>query len=154
MLRLSAISFATAMAAITAAFAEDVPYATRPGHPVAALSELMGKIQFRHMKIWQALQARNWELLNYELSQTRESFDSAIVLYESIPIELIVAADKALGGLQTAAKAKAAPNVERGFAELTAACNSCHQAAQVGFIVMKTPGPSPFGDQEFAPTRK
>ena len=158
MLRVLALGFATAIAAMTVALSDDVPFATPPPtgsrHSVAALADIMGKIQLRHIKLWQALRSKNWELLDYELRRTRESFDTAVVLYDSIPIELIVAADKALVTLQQAVKAKDGPGLEPGFADLTAACNSCHQAAQIGFIVIKTPGPSPFGDQEFSPGQK
>ena len=158
MLRVLALGFATAIAAMTVALGDDVPFATRPPtgsrHSVAALADIMGKIQLRHIKLWQAARSKNWELLDYELRQTRESFDTAVVLYDSIPIELIVAADKALGKLQQVVKAKDGPGLEPGFADLTAACNSCHQAAQIGFIVIKTPGPSLFSDQEFSPGQK
>ena len=158
MLRVLALGFATAIAGMTAALSDDVPFATPlppgSGHSVAALADIMGKIQLRHIKLWQALRSKNWELLDYELRQTQESFDTAVVLYDSIPIELIVAADKALGTLQQVVKAKDGPGLEPGFADLTAACNSCHQAAQIGFIVIKTPGPSPFSDQEFSPGEK
>jgi hypothetical protein len=154
MLRAS-LSFAAAIAAVTAAFADDVPFATPPrtGHTVAALADIMGKIQLRHIKIWQAIKAKNWELLGYELGQTRDSFDTAVVLYNAIPIELILAVDKALGALQQAAEKKDVQNLERRFSDLTDACNSCHQAAQIGFIVIKGPGPSPFSDQEFSPQK-
>ena len=143
---------------MTAALSDDAPFATPPlpgsGHSVAALADIMGKMQLRHIKLWQALRSKNWELLDYELRQTRESFDTAVVLYNNIPIELIAAGDKALFALQQAVKAKDGPGLERGFADLTAACNSCHQAAQIGFIVIKTPGPSPFSDKEFSPRQK
>ena len=153
MLRALRLSFAVIVAAATAALADDIPFAAPPGpgHTITALADIMGKIQLRHIKIWQAIKSKNWELLGYELGQTRDSFDTAVVLYNAIPIELIVTADRALGALQEAAQKKDGQNLERGFSDLTVACNTCHQAAQVGFIVIKTPGPSPFSDQEFSP---
>jgi cytochrome c553 len=156
-LRILALTLAASIFVATAALADDVPFATPPssrsGHTVAALADIMGKIQLRHIKLWQALRSKNWDLLDYELGQTRESFDTAVVLYNAIPIELIVAADRALGALQQAVKAKDGSNLERRFADLTAACNSCHEAAGIGFIAIKTPGPSPFSDQEFSPQK-
>ena len=157
MLRALSLSFAAAVALATAALADEVPFAAppapRPGRTLAALADIMGKIQLRHMKLWQAIEAKNWGLLDYELSQTRESFDTAVILYNNIPIELIVDVDKDLGLLLEAVKAKDALSLERGFSGLTAACNNCHQAAGVGFIVIKRPGPSPFTDQDFAPQK-
>jgi hypothetical protein len=157
MLRALSLSFAAGVAMVTAALADETPFAVppppRPGHTLAALADIMGKIQLRHMKLWQAIETKNWGLLDYELSQTRESFDTAVILYDNIPIELIIDVDKELGLLLEAVKAKDAPSLERGFAGLTAACNSCHQAAGIGFIVIKRPGPSPFTDQDFSPQK-
>lgn len=158
MLRALLLSLAAASLAITGALADEAPFATPPptgsGYTVAALADIMGKIQLRHIKLWQALRSKNWDLLDYELSQTRESFDTAVVLYNAIPIELIIAADKALSALQQAAKAKDGQNLERSFADLTTACNGCHQAVGKGFILIKAPGSSPFSDQEFTPMQK
>jgi len=158
-------AFIAAFAAVAAAAAPTLgaesPFAASavsargsPGTPVAQLEELMGEIQFRHMKIWYAVKSKNWALLEYELKHLRDSFDGAVVLYQNIPIEFIVAVDRPIGALQGAAASKDASKLERGFAELTTACNSCHQAAQVGFIHIRTPTASPFGDQEFAPNQK
>ena len=106
------------------------------------------------MKIWYAIKSRNWDLMEYELKHVRDSFDGAVVLYQNIPIELIVAVDRPIGALQAAAKSKSGSQLERDFEDLTAACNACHQAAEVGFIQIRTPTGSPFSDQDFAPNRK
>ena len=66
----------------------------------------MGKIQLRHMKLWDAIKHQNWALLDYELEQTKDSFGNAVVLYRNIPVEFIVAAGKPLSEMQKAAKAK------------------------------------------------
>ena len=129
MFRALALGIAMTIAAVTAALSDDVPFATPPvPPPVAALSDIMGKIQLRHIKLWRAYRSKNWELLGYELRQTRESFDTAVALYESIPIELIVAVDSALGAIQQAVKAKDGPSLERGFADLTGTANDLDQA--------------------------
>ncbi|MGA9763229.1 MAG: hypothetical protein WBQ49_00925, partial [Rhodomicrobium sp.] len=126
----------------------------QPGAPVPALGDIMGKIQFRHIKLWYAIKERNWGLMDYELDQIKDSFNNAVILYRNIPVEFIVAADEPLSALQKAANMKDGSKLERDYAALTAACNSCHKAAGVGFIVMKTPTSFPFGDQEIAPQRK
>jgi len=38
-----------------------------------------------------------------------------------------------------------------GFDELTKACNACHQAASVGFIVLERPPQNPYTNQGFSP---
>jgi hypothetical protein len=39
------------------------------------------------------------------------------------------------------------------FDKLTEACNSCHQAANRGFIIVKRPAQSNFSNQDFTPAR-
>jgi len=119
--------------------------------PAAALSDIMEKIQAQHIKLWYAMKFKNWGLINYEIAQLEDSFNNAAVLYQNIPIEYIVAADKPLIPLQDAVKAKVASKLEAGFRDLTAACNSSHRAAEVGFISIKTPTFYPYTDQEILP---
>ena len=37
--------------------------------------------------------------------------------------------------------------------ELTEGCNACHQAANVGMVVIKVPDASSFPDQDFRPRK-
>lgn len=142
--------------AIIPARAGDVPFAVPPrpnpaptNETVASLADIMGKIQTRHIKLWQAIEHKNWLLVDYEVGQVRDSLVNSVLLYRNIPVEFLVAADKPLATLQEAAKSKDAPKLKRGYFDLTAACNSCHEAAQVGFIHIQTPSSSPFSDQKF-----
>jgi hypothetical protein len=48
-----------------------------------------------------------------------------------------------------AAKARDYSGYTKAFDELTAGCNGCHAAGQVGFIRIQTPTSSPFSDQNF-----
>ena len=41
----------------------------------------------------------------------------------------------------------------KGFNELTAACNACHEGIGRGFIVIQVPTASPFSDQSFVRRR-
>ena len=160
MRRLS-LSIALAMIAIVPALGQEVPFAEpplpepgQPGNSVPSLGDIMGNIQLRHIKLWYAIEFKNWQLLDYELGLTKESLFNAAILYRNIPVEYVGAADKPLNALQEAAKSKDGSKLKRGFADLTAACNSCHEAAQVGFIVIETPTSSPFSDQKFLPAQK
>ena len=161
MRRMLSLSLAIFLAAGTPALAGEVPFAApppplpgQPGSYLAPLPEIMGKIQFRHIKLWEAIKHRNWELLDYELGQIKDSFGNAVILYRNIPVEFIAAAGKPLGDMQKAPKAKDSSQLERGYTELTAACNNCHKAAGAGFIVIKTPASSPFSDQDFSTKEK
>jgi len=111
----------------------------------------MGQIQLRHIKLWNAIKFKNWGLLGYELQQIKDGLTDAAMLYRNIPVEYVASAAKPLALLQEAAKAKDISKLKRGFNELTTACNSCHRAGGVAFILIKTPASSPFSDQEFAP---
>jgi hypothetical protein len=155
------LSIALAIVAILPALGEDVPFAAPPppnlgqsSTYLASLGDIMGKIQSRRIKLWYAIKSKNWELLDYELSQIRNSFENAVIFYRNIPVDFIVSADKPLIALQEAVKSKDGAKLERGFADLTTACNNCHKAAQVGFIFIQTPTYSPFSDQKFQPTHK
>ena len=161
MRRLPILGLATLLAAGAPALAGDVPFAAppapMPGEPsayLAPLAEIMGKIQLRHMKLWEAIKHRNWGLVDYELDRTGDSFANAVILYRNIPVEFIASAGKPLSDMQKAAKGRDGAQLERGHAEHTAACNNCHQAAGVGFISIKTPASSPFNDQDFSQKEK
>src|ERR1700692_621005 len=58
-------------AAAKPAEAAKEPYA--PG-----LGEIMTLTQMRHLKLWLAGAAKNWELADYELDELKEGFDDAI----------------------------------------------------------------------------
>jgi hypothetical protein len=141
--------------------AEEVPFAapppTPPGHslsPPAGLADIMGKTQLRHIKLWFAIKSRNWDLMNYELGHLRDSFETAVILYQNIPVDYIIGADKPLVALQAAIKAKASTKLEPLYAELTAACNACHEAANIAYIKIETPTSWPFSNQRYAPKKK
>jgi hypothetical protein len=158
MRHLPTIAFAIA-AVIAPAAAEDiVPYAYRPPTAgpiyVPGLGDIMSTIQWRHLKLSYAGQLRNWELASYELGQIRESLSNAARLYQNIPIEKITMVEQPLVALSDAITTKNSSHFTKAFADLTKACNSCHAAANVGFIVIQVPTVSPFSNQSFKRTAK
>ncbi|HEY0145316.1 MAG TPA: hypothetical protein VGB93_04015 [Methylovirgula sp.] len=118
-----------------------------------ALSDAMELTQLRHIKLWLAGNAKNWPLANYELTQLKDTFDKTAVLYLNIPVEYIASVEKPLGTLADAVAAKDSVQFRRGFMALQTACNECHKAADVGFVVIQTPMVSVFPDEKFAPVR-
>jgi hypothetical protein len=123
------------------------------------LADLMGATQLRHFKLSFAGSLKNWELAGYELTQMRKSFEAAARLYpqfNDVALAKLVAdvSRPALNGIDKAIAAKDGAAFSQSFKGLTEACNSCHRAASVGFIVVRVPTTSPFSNQTFAPAQK
>lgn len=138
------------------AFAESVPFAVAPelrptsnNAYVPSLGEIMQIVQFKHIKLWQAGSALNWHLAAFEVDQIRDTFLRTAMFYEGIPTNYVVAVEEPLSRMKQAARTGDSPSYESGYAKLTEACNACHRAAKVGFIVIRTPTSSPFADQKF-----
>ena len=119
MKRLLPLSSAMAIISAAPALGGDVPYAApplampgQPATPVLAPGDIMGKIHFRHIKLWYAIKDRNWGLIDYELDRIKDSFNNAVILYRNIPVEFIAAADAPLAALQKAAKSKDGSKLE------------------------------------------
>jgi len=126
---------------------------------VPDLGDLMGATQLRHIKLSFAGNLKNWDLASYQVAQIRKTFEAAAKLYpifQDVPLAKIVAdvSEPALKEIDQSIKAKDSAAFLRSFRKLTEACNSCHQAAKVGFIVMRVPTASPFSNQSFPPAQK
>ena len=69
------------LAAVLAVAVLPVPAAAQPQAPAGyapGLGEIMTLTQMRHLKLWFAGDAKNWELADYELDELKEGFDDAI----------------------------------------------------------------------------
>lgn len=118
------------------------------------LADIMGAVQFRHLKLSIAGQRQNWELAAYEFELVKSGLVEAIALYDNIPVENITMVDGPLKALDSAIAAKNGAAFGKAFQQLTAGCNSCHQSIGRGFIVMSVPTASPFSNQSFAPPKR
>ena len=131
----------------------------KPSSYVPGLGEFMGRIQVDHAKLWLAGDARNWELAGYQLSELKEVFSDVqdlVPRYHNIPVGDMI--DAIITGTVTELEgAIAGPDFNKfsaSFDSLTAACNSCHQAANRGFIIIRRPAQSNFSNQDFSPAAK
>ena len=131
----------------------------RPSSYVPGLGEFMGRIQVDHAKLWLAGEARNWELAGYELGELKEVFSDVqdlVPRYHNIPVGDMI--DAIITGtvteLEGAIAARDFSKFSASFDGLTAACNSCHQAANRAFIVIRRPAQSNFSNQDFSPAAK
>ena len=76
-------------------------------------------------------------------------FVRTAIFYQGIPANYVLALKAPLADMQSASAAGDSERYFAGYTKLTQACNMCHQAAHVGFIVIKTPSGSPFTDEKF-----
>jgi hypothetical protein len=129
---------------------------TPPGETyVPHLGDIMSAIQTRHVKLWYAGKAANWDLASFELRQLKANLIEAARFYEGIPVSNVTTMAAPLQSVEEAIGAKDHVRFSRTFSELTAACNGCHGSMERAFIVIRTPTePQPFGGQSFSPPGK
>ena len=118
---------------------------------VPRLGDIMNSIQSRHIKLWFAGMARNWELADYELHQIEAGLMEAAVLYKGIPATNVTTMAEPVRSITDAIEAKDSKRFAKAVGELTDGCNACHQSIGRGFIVIQAPTASPFSNQSFAP---
>ena len=122
---------------------------------VPRLNTLMMVTQLGHFKLWYAGAVQNWPLANYELTQIRANIVDANKLYPNNSKSDMSVMKPPADDLDDAIKAKDSAKFRSAFSRLTAACNSCHEAAGVGFIKIRDPRlspieTSPFSDELFS----
>ncbi|MBL7955182.1 MAG: hypothetical protein JNJ91_09080 [Flavobacteriales bacterium] len=119
---------------------------------VPGFGEFMSTLQVHHAKLWFAGEAGNWPLAEFEVHELGEALDD-IKKYqtERKESELVVMLDPALDSVRAAIQ-KADPVLFRSsYTLLTNTCNTCHQATNFAFNVVKVPDTPPFSNQVFKP---
>ena len=137
--------------------AQGAPPAAEPYRP--GLGDLMTMtVQPRHIKLALAGREANWAYAKYELHELQEAFERMIRVwprYKGLPLGGMVDAI-AQGPMAEGAQAiegKSSEQFTGAMARLTEGCNACHQAANVGMVVIKFPDASSFPDQDFRPQK-
>lgn len=152
-----------ALAASVVGIAQSAPApapAAPPAPPVIldfkpALDDLMTLlIQPRHQKLWAAGQQRNWTLAAFQLREMRAGFDriaATIPKYQNIDLgpTFINIMDSQVRAVNGAITGQNPTLFNSAFADLTASCNSCHEALNHGFLVMKVPEVTGYPNQDF-----
>lgn len=125
---------------------------------VPGLGEIMTLNQMRHAKLWFAGAAGNWKLASYELDELEEGFHDVVEFHPThkespVPIKDVVPeiTSVPIKKLRAAIDAKKSDDFAAAFDQMTLACNSCHQATNFGFNVVKRPTANTFSNQDFAP---
>ena len=116
-------------------------------------------VQPRHTKLWLAAQQKNWQLAGFELNEmggALKRVGQTVPKYRNISVDATVSSIFA-PKIQAVAGAITAQNPTQfnsAYAELTNACNLCHEALEHPFLVIKVPDASAaaaFPDQDFRP---
>jgi hypothetical protein len=121
------------------------------------LGEIMTLNQMRHAKLWRAGEAQNWSLAAYELDELQEGFDDVIRFHpthKDAPLPLSALVPKIMAepmqGVRHAVESKNREAFVAAYDGLTNACNSCHQATNFGFNVVRRPADASwFSNQDF-----
>lgn len=145
---------ATILAALIAQAQTAPPQPYRPG-----LGDLMTMtVQPRHIKIALAGREQNWPFAKYELHELQEALDRVVQnwpRWKGLPLGGMVDAISK-GPMAEVAQAIEEKNAEKftaAYGQLTEGCNACHQAANVGLVVIKVPDASSFPNQDFRPLK-
>src|ERR1700680_3827474 len=88
------------------AIARSVMNARATEQYVPRLDDLMTAIQLRHMKLWFAGKALNWELAAYELRQLDTGLMEAATLYPGIPVNNVTTMTKPSQSIAEAIEAR------------------------------------------------
>jgi hypothetical protein len=121
---------------------------------VPRLADIMNALQLRHLKLYFAARAQNWELADFELRQVRAGLAEAGTLYSGLPVTNITTLAAPVEALSDAVKAKDERKFMEAFGQLTNGCNACHQTMDRKFIVIAAPTQPPFSNQIFTPQGK
>jgi hypothetical protein len=122
-----------------------------------AMDDLMTMlIQPRHLKLYYAGQQKNWTLAAFELNELGSALrriGQTIPKYRNISVDPTVASIFApkVQAMLAAINAKSPQQFNAAYADLTEACNTCHQGLEHPFLVIKVPDGQNYPDQDFRP---
>jgi hypothetical protein len=156
--RVAWLALSVTIAGTLLAMAQNAP-ATAPQAYRPGLGDLMTMtVQPRHIKLGLAGQEKNWPYAKYELHELEESFGRVLRTwpkFKGLPLDgmMEAIAKGPLADVSQAIVEKDSSKFASAFAQLTEGCNACHQAANVGMVVIKVPEASSFPDQDFRPIK-
>lgn len=114
--------------------------------------DFMGTIQIHHSKLWFAGKNENWELADFEVHELMEAIEDIQEFHagrkETELLDMIISP---LESVDDAIDKKDLALFTDRYNILTTTCNACHQAADHGFVVIRTPDSLPFSSQDFKP---
>jgi hypothetical protein len=124
------------------------PEAAPPPHAteyLPSISDLMiATIQPRHERLWRAEQDDNWQFAAYEVGNLHGAFNrlgSAHPIEHDVSFPEMIASvtEQPFKELNSAIQSKDHTAFAKAYADLTDACNSCHQALNHGVVEIRVP---------------
>jgi hypothetical protein len=137
-----AIGFASSRSMAAGPEAVPSPQATEY---LPSISDLMiATIQPRHERLWRATQDGNWDFAAYELGNLHGAFGRLGRAHPtehdiSFPDMISSVTEQPFKELKSAIQSKDATAFAKAYADLTDACNSCHQALNHGVVEIRVP---------------
>jgi hypothetical protein len=127
-----------------AAGPEAAPSPQATGYLPSVSDLMIATIQPRHERLWRARQDSNWEFAAYELGNLRGAFRRLGQAHPtehdiSFPDMITSVTEQPFEKLNSAIRSKDGPAFDRAYADLTGACNSCHQALNHGVVNIRVP---------------
>ena len=110
-----------------------------------SISDMMiATIQPRHERLWRAEQDGNWEFAAYELGNLQGAFNRLGHAHPtehdiSLPEMIASVTGQPLNELKSAIQSKDVTAFAKAYADLTDACNLCHQALNHGVVEIAVP---------------
>jgi hypothetical protein len=110
-----------------------------------SISDLMiATIQPRHERLWRAGQDGYWEFAAYELGNLHGAFERLghahpVTQNISFPEMIASVTEQPFKELNSAIQSKDGAAFAKAYADLTDACNSCHQALNHGVVEIVVP---------------
>lgn len=122
---------------------------------IPRLGDIMSSVQARHVKLWYAGKAANWDLAAFEYRQLKAGLVEAARLYAGIPVSNVTTMAAPMQSVEDAISAKDVGRFSKTFSGLTEACNGCHVSMARPYIVIQVPTErQPLGNQLFSPQGK
>jgi len=131
------------------------PEATPPTHAteyLPSISDLMiATIQPRHERLWRAEQDENWKFATYELGNLHGAFNR---LGNAHPVEHEISFPEMIASVTEQPLKEDHAAFAKAYADLTDACNSCHQALNHGVVDIHVPSRTSASDSNTKSTPK
>ncbi len=116
-----------------------------------SLSEIMVLQQMRHIKLWFAGRAGNWQLADYEIDALKDGFDDVTKMLGGDIVDQHIGG--AIAAMEKSIDAKDRAAFIAAFDKLSAGCNACHHTLDHAFIAIQRPTSLPYSNQVFSPRR-